>query len=109
MIIEEVKKYLELRFKCGQVDYKFCENFGFDCNKCPYHHDDTFKLKAHEITIQAIEKQIPKKPIYEADGYADGYLVYDTWRCPNCDKAYEVDYDDYDYCPNCGQKLGWED
>ncbi len=61
---------------------------------------------AVDVAIQALEKQIPKKPTYEGDGYApDGTLVYDTWICPCCDKRYEVDYDDYDYCPNCGQKL----
>lgn len=57
--------------------------------------------------IEALEKQIPKKPYLEGDGYADGAMVYDVWRCPNCDRAYEVDSDDYDYCPNCGQKLDW--
>lgn len=55
--------------------------------------------------IEAMEKQIAKKPYYEGDGYANGQLVYDTWICPCCDKRYEVDYDDYDYCPNCGQKI----
>ena len=61
---------------------------------------------AVDVAIQALEKQIPKKPTYEGDGYVpDGTLVYDTWICPCCDKRYEVDYDDYDYCPNCGQKL----
>lgn len=61
--------------------------------------------------LQAVmEKQIAKKPTYEGDGYApDGTLVYDTWICPCCDKRYEVDYDDYDYCPSCGQKLDWSD
>jgi hypothetical protein len=60
--------------------------------------------------IEAREKQIAKKPTYEGDGYApDGTLIYDTWICPCCDKRYEVDYDDYDYCPNCGQKLDWSD
>lgn len=58
-----------------------------------------------ENTIKAIEKRIAKKPNIEGDGYADGHLVYDTWVCPNCEKHYEVDYDDYDYCPNCGQKI----
>lgn len=59
-----------------------------------------------ESVIEAREKQIAKKPAYEGDGYApDGTLIYDTWICPCCDKRYEVDYDDYDYCPNCGQKL----
>lgn len=58
---------------------------------------------------KSLEKQIPKKPFLECDGYADGELVYDTWRCPNCDSAYEVEYDDYKYCPNCGQAIDWRD
>ena len=57
----------------------------------------------------AVEKQNGKKPDFEGDGYADGHLVYDTWICPCCGKHYEVDYDDYDFCPNCGQKLDWSD
>ena len=53
----------------------------------------------------AVEKQKPKVPDYEGDGYADGYMVYDTWICPNCGKKYEVDYDDYKHCPECGQAI----
>ena len=53
----------------------------------------------------AVEKQNPKKPDYESDGDADGYHVYDTWICPNCGTRYEVDYDDYKYCPECGQAI----
>ena len=67
-------------------------------------------LKNMEMIVQALEKQIPKKPTYEGDGYApDGTFVFDEWLCPCCGKRYEVDYDDYDYCPNCGQKLDWRD
>ena len=54
---------------------------------------------------EAVEKQKPKVPDYEGDGYADGYMVYDTWICPNCGKKYEVDYDDYKHCPECGQAI----
>ena len=56
----------------------------------------------------AMEKQTAKRPDYEGDGYADGHLVYDTWICQCCGKHYEVDYDEYDFCPDCGQKLDWE-
>ena len=46
----------------------------------------------------------------EGDGYdPDGNLVYDTWICPNCEKHYELDYDEYDYCPNCGQAIDWSE
>ena len=57
----------------------------------------------------AVEKQTAKKPDYEGDGYSDGHLVYDTWICPCCSKYYEVDYDDYDFCPKCGQHIDWSD
>lgn len=59
--------------------------------------------------LKALEKQIPKKPDFEADGYSNGQLVYDTWICPCCEKRYEVDYDEYDYCPNCGQSIDWSE
>lgn len=57
----------------------------------------------------AVEKQTARRPDYEGDEYADGHLVYDTWICPCCGKHYEVDYDNYNYCPDCGQKLDWSD
>ncbi len=60
---------------------------------------------AFEEAIKALEKQVPKEANYEGDGYSDGELVYDTWICPNCGKYYEVDYDDYKYCPECGQAI----
>lgn len=44
--------------------------------------------------------------IGEADGYADGELVYDMWYCSNCD--YCEDNDEmpwYNYCPSCGAKI----
>lgn len=28
---------------------------------------------------------------------------------PCCENRYEVDYDNYDHCPNCRHKLDWED
>lgn len=56
------------------------------------------------------EKQIPKNPTYDGDGYApDGTFVWDEWICPYCETRYEVDYDEHDFCPNCGQKIDWSD
>ncbi len=58
---------------------------------------------------KAVEKQTPKAPDYEGDGYDNkGELIYDTWICPNCGERYEVDYDDYEHCPKCGQAIQWE-
>ena len=61
-----------------------------------------------KTAIQALEKQIPKKPALEGDGYSEGELVIDTWYCPNCDAAYELDYYRHKYCPECGQRINWD-
>lgn len=56
------------------------------------------------------ERGTAKRPDYEGDGYDnEGNLIYDTWICPNCEEHYEVDYDRYDFCPNCGQRLDWSE
>lgn len=69
------------------------------------------ELVEHGLTfgnlLEIMEKNTPKKPNLGGDGYADGHLVYNTWICPCCDKHYEVDYEKYDFCPNCGQAIDW--
>lgn len=57
---------------------------------------------------EAREKQKAKNPDFWSNGYTDdGQLVYDMYDCPGRGESFEVDYDKYDYCPNCGQKLNW--
>ena len=65
----------------------------------------------HDIDLikAIVKKEIPKKPYFESDGYADGYPVYDTWACPRCGEHYEVECDHYDYCPKCGQRIDWSE
>ena len=58
---------------------------------------------------EAFKKQIPKKPIITIDGFFNGQPIYDTWGCPNCGKVNETDFEDYEYCPICGQALDWSD
>ena len=77
-----------------------------ECMNTPNFQPYLYMNEALNEAIEALEKQIPKKPNLEGDGYdPDGNLVYDTWICPNCEKDYEVDYEEYDYCPNCGQSI----
>lgn len=72
---------------------------------------DSEQMKcAKQTAIEALEKQIAKKPDSEGDGYDDnGKLIYDTWICPCCQIKYELDYDDYKFCPECGQKIDWSE
>ena len=64
---------------------------------------------AIECAVEALKKQIPRKPIITIDGFFNGQPIYDTWGCPNCGKVNETDFDDYEYCPICGQALDWSD
>ena len=67
-------------------------------------------LLALDMAIEALKKQIPKKPTFEGDGFdGNGNITYDTWICPCCEEEYEVDYDDHKYCPWCGQMIDWSD
>ena len=60
---------------------------------------------AFEKAIEALEKQIPKKPI--EDGYYDEPSV-----CPNCGGSVINEADnDYNFgcCYHCGQALDWSE
>lgn len=50
--------------------------------------------EACELAIKALEKQavLEESP-------------HDLMRCRNCDKEYGEDYEQYNYCPACGEKL----
>lgn len=61
-----------------------------------------------DLIESIVNKEIPKKPFFESNGYADGYPVYDTWICPRCGHNYEVDSDKFDYCPKCGKRIDWD-
>lgn len=66
---------------------------------------DKYDDIALDLATDALEKQIPKKPI--EDGYYDLPCV-----CPNCGSnvANEADNDyQFEYCYHCGQKIDWSD
>lgn len=74
---------------------------------------------AVNVAIQALEKQIPKKPVH--DGCFDSDGMWHEWNgingrpydlCPNCNTnlCCEMHYDNKPkYCKHCGQKLDWSD
>lgn len=77
-------------------------------NEMPYESDVI--TEALNMIENAVEKQIPKKPDLIGDSYDDnGNLIYDTWICPCCETEYELDYDYYKFCPDCGQALDWSE
>ena len=64
-------------------------------NECKFTEDD---YKANEMAVQALEKQIPKKPIFYAHDY----------YCSVCNSLVgnnEFEWKRFKYCDTCGQKL----
>ena len=53
-------------------------------------------VKEIKIAIEALEKQIPKKPYWE----------YGVWHCKSC--GLYIFSDEY-FCPDCGQAIDWSD
>ena len=57
------------------------------------------RIEALSKAVEAIEKQIPKKP-------------YDTVHCPLCKIEVElqpIDIEQVTYCLHCGQAIDWSD
>ena len=64
--------------------------------------------EAFKIAINALEKQIPKKPTpidYEKymDTVKNALFLKGAYWCPNCKHVVKCGT----YCSDCGQKLDW--
>lgn len=85
---------------------------------------------AFETAINALEKQIPKKPLYSLHEYGQRYICYkkqEFYKCPTCNNVIyiqnhiggrdEKGYVTHRYpqgsktkcCNDCGQALDWSD
>ena len=66
--------------------------------------------EVYSRAMNALEKQIPEKPAFDGDGYdEEGLPILDQWLCPRCGAGYDVDYYEYEFCPECGQAIDWSD
>ena len=80
---------------CGHMDW--CGNR--DCEKCEV-----------ELAIKALEKQIPRKPIYsDYDDNGFGEIIPYTAICPICGYEFEFGtWNENHHCV-CGQAMDWSD
>ena len=71
-------------------------------NDCKFTEDD---YKANEMAIQALEKQIPKRPIKSKE---QRIRYVNTYYCPTCNLGF-TGFNIAKWCYHCGQKLDWSD
>ena len=95
-----------------------------------HHPECSIFAEALGLAIQALEKQIPKKPILKNGesgsfvDYKDGHGEYKVtkwqdWVCPICgwfvgqrynrSQNHSHDQRKCNYCNECGQKIDWSD
>lgn len=79
-----------------------------DLSNCDSINSSYFKGwhgKNLEVAIEALKKQIPKKPITEPD---DSFY---SKTCPVCfdDFTMRSRQDEMRFCPYCGQAIDWEE
>ena len=105
MTENEAKKYMLIEKECINRD---CNR---DCANCDIVQDVEDLNNAYDVAINALEKQIPKKPTFQ-------YNLSDTVSVFECDcgKTIKVRHDagvmaNNDapkFCDNCGKKFNWE-
>lgn len=59
-------------------------------------------VKARDLVIKALEKQIPNKV-----KYSRLYATTPDMNCPVCNKVLLTDYPNF--CSDCGKRLDWSD
>lgn len=94
---EAIKKAIR-HFECMKNDAVVVLDSGFGTH--PGESDLVYKNRKMyaELAINALEKQIPKKPKTD-----DRYVMY---ICPCCNDFIKVSHN---CCQNCGQAIDWSD
>ena len=64
------------------------------------------RFEAFCKAFEALEKQIPKKPIIREAEDSFGYVKHIL--CPNCEKV-DFGYERPCFCKHCGQAIDWEE
>ena len=105
MTHEEVKRIFSTVFM-GACCIDFENGDGTNECECPDSDCDNCRIaEAERMILEALEKQIPKKPINPIDEDGYGFRVF--WNCPNCN--IQSTNEDVLYCPICGQRIDWSE
>ena len=129
--IEKLRAYAKCQSLQVKGIYEDCNNEICDnCDLCYMQGTTGEHREAIDIAIQALEKQIAKKPILKNGesrsfvDYEDGHGEYKVtkwqdWVCPICgwfvgqrynrSQNHSHDQRKCNYCNECGQKIDWSD
>ena len=105
MTESEAKKFMLIEKECINRD---CDR---DCANCDIVQKVEDLNNAYDMAVNALEKQIPKKPVMKPyfEDMEEEYLC-----CPTCgeiltDRIPFENEDFYFHCLDCGQAFDWSD
>lgn len=104
MTESEAAEKLEAHIECESKRSKIegCNDGCTDCELAYLQGTSKEHIESLKIAVHALEKQIPKKPLYIANLGCTA-----LWLCPVCERR--IIRSDLVYCHQCGQKLDWSD
>ena len=113
MIDSEAVKKLRAYLKCKAREvkgiYEDCNNKGCDDCDLFYMQGTTGEhMTAIGIAIQALEKQIPKKPIIKHINTSEEATEIE-YTCSVCGTNFVELTPCMEWCPYCGNKIYWSD
>ena len=100
--VKKLRAYLKCNAREVKGIYEDCNNKRCDdCDLCYMQGTTGEHIKSIDMAINALEKQIPKKPRFYAHNY----------YCSVCNSLVgnnEFEWKRFKYCDTCGQKMNWE-
>ena len=118
MTESEAKGFVQGKLDCMNKCNVFEREHSYDtdlCDNCDYcYSQGNFgnQKEAFQIAINALEKQIAKKP-RKTDSYRGVLKRVYAYVCPTCGNVclekYMNERQNTMFCWNCGQKLDWSD
>ena len=111
--VKKLRAYLKCKAREVKGIYEDCNNKRCDdCDLCYMQGTTGEHMTAIGIAIQALEKQIQKKP-RKTDSYRGVLKRVYAYVCPTCGNAclekYMNERQNTMFCWNCGQKIDWSD
>lgn len=100
--VREAIKALKITIDIGEQKIEYNKTFEHKNDNEPIEKS----IEHAKTAIEALEKQLAKKPIEIDDAYTPKIGEFRVAKCPNCRK--EVS-DRFDVCLECGQKLDWSE
>ena len=108
MTESEALNMIQAKLTCMELYDLSCIEKGCDrkCDNCDYNYaqgNNGEQKEALKVAIQALEKQIPKKPV-KSENQVVRYA--NTYYCPICNLGI-TGTNIAKWCYHCGQKLDW--